>query len=181
MVSHDEYKISLYYPVLDAMMSELCRRFEGNNLALMKAIQCCSPELVHFLDVDQLAPLIEGYNLSKNLLTEECLVAKHTLEEKDLISISDALREIYPLRVPFPTLIRLLQIALTIVVSTAECERSFSCFKRTTSFLRSTMSEQRLINLAILSIERDLSANISMDEVVQKFAGRDKNRRIKLS
>jgi len=47
------------------------------------------------------------------------------------------------------------------------------------------MPEQQLINVAILSIERDLSANNSlpraMDEVVQKFAGKDENRRIKLS
>jgi len=71
-------------------------------------------------------------------------------------------------------------MALTIVANTAECERSFSCLKCTKSFLRSTMSEQRSINLAILSTERDLSANISMDEVVQKFAGIDENRRIKL-
>ncbi|XP_065917551.1 zinc finger MYM-type protein 1-like [Dysidea avara] len=179
--SHEEYKISLYYPVIDAMMSELYKRFEGNNLALMKAIQCCSPESVHFLDIDHLAPLIEGYNLSKDLLTAECLVAKHTLDEKDLTSISDVLKEIYPLKVAFPTLVKLLQISLTIVVSTAECERSFSCLKRTKSFLRSTMSEERLNNLATLSIERDLSAIISMDEVIQKFAGKDKNRKIKLS
>ncbi|XP_065895948.1 uncharacterized protein [Dysidea avara] len=159
--SHEEYKISLYYPVIDAMMSELRKRCEGNNLALMKAIQCCSPESVHFLDIDHLAPLIEGYNLSKELLTAECLVTKRTLDEKDLTSISDVLKEIYPLKVAFPTL---LQISLTIV-----------------NFLRSTMSEEQLNNLAILSIEWDLSANISMDEVIQKFAGKDKNRKIKLS
>ena len=113
--SHEEYKISLYYPVIDAIMSELHKRFEGNNLALMKAIQCCSPESVHFLDIDHLAPLIEGYNLSEDLLTAECLVAKRTFDEKDLTSISDVLKEIYPLKVAFPTMVKLLQISLTIV------------------------------------------------------------------
>ena len=37
--SHEEYKISLYHPVLDVMMSELHTRFERNNLALVTAIQ----------------------------------------------------------------------------------------------------------------------------------------------
>ena len=75
MVSYDKCKISLHYPVLDATISEFRRRFEGNNLALMKAIQCCSSESVHSFDVDHLVPLIEGFNLSKDLLTAECLVA----------------------------------------------------------------------------------------------------------
>ena len=38
------------------------------------------------------------------------------------------------------------------------------------------MSEQRLSNLAILSIERDFSASLELDFVVDKFA--HKNRRI---
>ena len=42
------------------------------------------------------------------------------------------------------------------------------------------MSEQRLIDLAVLSIEQELSKDISLDEVVKKFAGEDNNRRIQL-
>ena len=44
----------------------------------------------------------------------------------------------------FPTLVKLLQIARTLAVSTAQCEWSFSALKRVKTFLRSTMSEQRL-------------------------------------
>ena len=40
---------------------------------------------------------------------------------------------------------------------------------------------QRLIDLAVLSIEQDLSKDLSLDEVVKKFAGVDNNRRIRLS
>ena len=93
-------------------------------------------------------------------------------------SINDVLREVYPLKLAFPTLLKLLQIALTIAVSTAECERSFSALKRIKTFLRSTMPEQRLTDLALLSIEKQKAQNISLDEVI---AAADKNRKIVLN
>ena len=40
------------------------------------------------------------------------------------------------------------------------------------------MSEQRLVDLAVLSIERELSQEISLDEIIAKFAAKDKNRKI---
>ena len=78
----DDYKISLYFPVLDAMISELCSRFEDKNVQIMRAIQCCNPNSMHFLDADSLAPLIEIYNLSKDSPSAECLMAKRTLNGK---------------------------------------------------------------------------------------------------
>ena len=42
------------------------------------------------------------------------------------------------------------------------------------------MTEQRLTDISILSIERELSKKISLDTVVSKFEGIDKNRSIVL-
>ena len=89
-------------------------------------------------------------------------------------SIADVLLELSSLRIAFPLLTKLLQIALTIVVSTAHCERSFSALKRIKIYLRSIMTEQRLIDLAVLSIKRELSKQISLDQVVNEFASKDK-------
>jgi len=44
---------------------------------------------------------------------------------------------------------------LTIPISIASAERSFSKLKLIKSYLRSTMSQQRLKELALLSIEKD--------------------------
>ena len=54
----------------------------------------------------------------------ECSLAKHTLNGKDLNEVIDVLRELSPLRTAFPVLVKSIQIALTIAVSTAHCERS---------------------------------------------------------
>ena len=42
------------------------------------------------------------------------------------------------------------------------------------------MSTQRASNLTVISIERKLSESLSLDEVVDLFAAKDKNRRIAL-
>ena len=40
------------------------------------------------------------------------------------------------------------------------------------------MAQDQLVGLAILSIEKDISKDLSLDKVVDQFASRDKNRRI---
>ena len=111
----------------------------------------------------------------------ECTIAKRTFKNKEMNTINDTLSELLPLKDAFPELVRLLQISLTVAVSTAECERSFSCLKRIKNYLRTCMSEQRLVDLAIISIEKELAQSLSLDEIVDKFAAEDKNRRVMLS
>ena len=70
----------------------------------------------------------------------------------------------------FPDVFTLVRAALTIPVSSASAERSFSALKRIKIYLRSTMCEDRLTNLSIISIERDLSKYLDYDKVIDKFA-----------
>lgn len=93
-------------------------------------------------------------------------------------TVVDVYSRIQPLQVAFPTLTQIFCIALTLAVSTAQCERSFSALKRIKNYLRSTMSEQRLTDISLLSIEKDLSNDISMED---RFESGDKNRSIILS
>ena len=70
----------------------------------------------------------------------------------------------------FPNLRISLQILLTIAVSIASCERSFSKLKITLSYLRASMGQDRLSNLALLSIERETLNAINFDKVTDQFA-----------
>ena len=67
---------------------------------------------------------------------------------------------------------------MTTGISAASCERSFSKLKLIKNYLRSTISDARLTNLAILSIERELADEIDFD-VISEFAAR-KARKIRL-
>ena len=148
----------------------------------MKAIQACNPQSNSFLDPASLMVLIVNYELDHSLLSMEAKLAKRTLapDIKDLQTISDVIMSLYPLRQAFPTLLKLLQIALTVCVTSAQCERCFSALKRIKTYLRSTMTEQRLVDLAILSVERDIAQQLEIDTVIDRFAYSDKNRRITL-
>ena len=70
----------------------------------------------------------------------------------------------------FPNLRITLQILLIVVVSIESCERSFSKLKLILSYLRSSISQKRLYNLALLSIERDEAKKSNFDEIIDEFA-----------
>lgn len=69
-----------------------------------------------------------------------------------------------------PYLTLTLRFFLTICVSVASCERSFSKMKLIKNYLRSTMSQSRLSDLAVLSIEHELTRQIDFDDVIDLFA-----------
>ena len=65
-----------------------------------------------------------------------------------------------------------LQTLLTVAVSIASCERSFSKLKLILSYLRSLMNHERLCDLALLSIERDETKKTNFDQIIDEFASR---------
>ena len=79
----------------------------------------------------------------------------------------------------YPTLSTLYHIFLTLPISSAGAERSFSRLKLIKSYLRSTMTEERLSGLALLSIERKFATELDYDKVMDYFA-KMKPRRNKL-
>ncbi|KAL9299022.1 putative HAT dimerization domain, ribonuclease H-like superfamily [Arabidopsis thaliana] len=68
------------------------------------------------------------------------------------------------------------RILFTIPVSVASAERSFSKLKLIKNYLRSTMSQDRLNGLAILSIERAMLEKIDYATVMDDFAGKNASR-----
>ena len=70
----------------------------------------------------------------------------------------------------FPNLRISLHILLTIPVSIASCERSFSKLKLILSYLRASMGQDRLSDLALLSVERETLEKTDFDDVIDQFA-----------
>lgn len=72
-----------------------------------------------------------------------------------------------------------LRILLTLPVSVASGERSFSKLKIIKNYLRSTMLQERLSGLAILAIEQEIFDGINFSDVINEFATA-KSRKISL-
>ncbi|XP_071689064.1 uncharacterized protein [Rutidosis leptorrhynchoides] len=76
----------------------------------------------------------------------------------------------------FPNILLAYKILLTVSVTVASAERSFSKLKLLKSYLRSTMSQERLNGLAILSIENKFLADIDYEKIIDDFASRNAQR-----
>lgn len=78
----------------------------------------------------------------------------------------------------FPSIRNILKILATLPVTTASAERSFSTLARTKTYLRNSMSGDRLTGLALMNVHRDIEVNT--EAVLQKFSI-SRARRLKLN
>jgi len=99
-----------------------------------------------------------------------CTVYTHSREIRPLELLQFIQK--YKLGNSVPNIVIMLRIFLTIAVSVATCERSFSKLKLIKNHLRSSMSTLRLKNLATLSIEQQLTDNINFDIAIEEFANK---------
>lgn len=70
----------------------------------------------------------------------------------------------------YPNLSIAFRLLLTLPVTVASGERSFSSLKLIKTYLRSTMSQDRLSALAVLSIEQEVRKSLDMESVIARFA-----------
>lgn len=70
----------------------------------------------------------------------------------------------------YPNIAIALRIFLTLPVSIAEAERSFSVLKRIKNYSRSTMLQDRVNGLATLNINWDIARNLDYSELISSFA-----------
>lgn len=62
------------------------------------------------------------------------------------------------------------RLLLTLPITVASGERSFSVLKLIKTYLRSTMSQERLSGLALISIENKVRRSLDLDDIISAFA-----------
>ncbi|XP_019718752.1 zinc finger MYM-type protein 1 isoform X1 [Hippocampus comes] len=182
----DWFRTNFFYPVIDLMLSELERRFSSKNCEIMNSIPALNPQKDTFLKEKDLFSFAELYDSNIDDLGHELHQFKRILERKIQAGMQrpsstvQLVQFIEPNKDVFFELYRLCKIAVAIPVSTAACERSFSTLKLVKAYLGSTMNEDRLSNLGVLSIESRRAKALNLDSFVDRFAKNHKNRRIRL-
>nr|XP_020183071.2 zinc finger MYM-type protein 1-like [Aegilops tauschii subsp. strangulata] len=76
----------------------------------------------------------------------------------------------------YPNAVIAYRILLTIPVTVASAERSFSKLKLLKSYLRSTMSQERLNGLATIGLENDILEKINYEDLIEDFISRNTRR-----
>lgn len=136
-------KDNMKQTIKNGKLHERCKKFE---------------QTLHDIDADDLA-----LEINSSLYTFPDHVATSPFDMLNYI-YSEKLLDLYS------NLSIALRLLLTLPVSVASGERSFSDLKLIKNYMRSTMGQERLTGLALMSIERDVRQSLDMEDIVIAFA-----------
>ena len=174
--------LNILYSIIDCLIGEMTRRFSVSSESIFRGIRALDPTAESFLSEQDLTAFAELYSIDKYDLVHELLLVKKLITKKEdrIKSNTDFLKYLCPYKAAFECLHKLLLISVTLPVTSASCERSFSKMKLIKTYLRNSMTNDRLTNLAILSIEESRTENIDSELFVDEFDVNHDNRRIDL-
>jgi len=141
----------------------------------MVGIQALTPNSSCFLDVSKMSAFIKLYGGNYEDISHEVYqlrrLIESTTENNDVVpcTMLELAQFLEPYKLAFQEMYRLVCIALTLPVSSASCEHSFSAMKLIKSHLRSTMCDSRWSNIAVLSIESARAESLSLDAFVMSL------------
>jgi len=107
------------------------------------------------------------------------LVTKQLGDKLPQSDLQTVLKLLVP-SVAFPNLLKCVQIALTLPVTSASCERSFSAMNLIKTYLRNRTEDVRLSDLATLFVHKERARALDRDKIIDTFATR-MDRRIQFS
>lgn len=155
--AEEHYRRAVYTQFLDHVHSQMKQRFEQHNAVALK-IGALIPEVCVSLPSTALQPLLDAYGkfIDKNKVNTEYEIWQQTWKSSDdkPKSIITALEKCE--KKIFPNIHTLLRICATLPITTASGERSFSTLKRLKTYLRSTMSKDRLSSLALINVHKEI-------------------------
>ncbi len=171
----DHYRINAYHTFLDFLIREL-KEWLVKPLPRLKAEYLLSHKLP-LLTPEIWSEIKKTYGHllpNPSALDSELKSWKHDINTGHVVA-TDLFQAIDSS--PFlPNLNNIFRILLTMPVSAASCERSFSTLRRLKTYLRNTMGNDRLSSLALLYIHQDIE--VSIEQFLEDFD--DGSRRIKL-
>uniref|UniRef100_A0A2N9FAR2 HAT C-terminal dimerisation domain-containing protein n=2 Tax=Fagus sylvatica TaxID=28930 RepID=A0A2N9FAR2_FAGSY len=182
----EKFKVTYFYHIIDQALTSLKDRFEQfqryeeifgfllngkfKSISEDKLMEHCS-QLQSFLEYK------EHCDIYADELFQELRYLK-TLLPKDVTKSIDILNTIksYWEEGGFQTVWVTYRILLTIPVTVASAERSFSKLKLIKTYLRTTMSQERLSGLAMISIENEYLDKLNYDDLIEEFASKNARR-----
>ena len=179
------YKRTISIPLLDHILSELDSPFHvsSERVTIFMSLMPSAMLSKQYINTGELNEIISlyGENLpcQSTIATElHCWKIKWERDRKSCEMCNTLVKALAAAdKDIFPNIHTLLQIAVTQPVTSCECERSISKLRLLKSVRRSTMTEERLNGLALISVHRDIY--LDLDCLLNEFA-RMHPRRLKL-
>jgi len=165
------YRVSIFYPYLDDLLSSFNERFNSNS-SLISSLSCLLPSKVKKSTFDDLQMALEFYkddlqiDSYSSTLKGEFELWQMKWENETVIPTNsfDTLLN-YPVDI-FPNIYTILKFFSILPVTTDSVERSFSTLKHIKTYLRNSTSENRFNGLALLNVHRDIDIDLDIDLVI---------------
>ncbi|XP_072392087.1 zinc finger MYM-type protein 1-like [Diabrotica undecimpunctata] len=188
----ERYRIGVFFGNLDVVIQQIQARF----LSMYKVnndFKVLDPRSGYIFKSDpeffaEASKLVATYpsDLSNEFLEQLQFVRKSIRTQLESAnSIYDAAKiiliDFHCTSACIPELCHAYILFLTLPVTTASSERSFSKLKLIKSYLRSTMSEARLSSLTLISIENKVAQQIDINKILDIFADSSAQRKLFIS
>ena len=172
------YRRTVFLPFIDFLIEQLSSRFQDSPKVL--DLQELLPQHCREGSVERVCAVATQYERD---LPDTARVVKFEIEEwmnemgaegKTLtLKESVALAK----KMSLPNVVALLRLFAVIPVTTATAERSFSQLRRLKTYLRSTMTTERLTGLALMAVHREVK--LEVEQIISRFRD-SKQRRLAL-
>lgn len=175
-VSDENFRVKIVLPVIDMVLFQLNLRFEGLRKVTENFDFLFPTSLIALSDNDLTKASMDFFQLYQfdisSDFTRQLLCIRDQLIPQKIKSIKELTLYIIKnnLCTTFFDVLSACIIYLTLPVTVASAERSFSKLKLIKNYLRNNMSQDRLSNIAVLNIEKDVAAKIKLDHVINTFA-----------
>ena len=162
----EDFRVNYFLCIVDQAILSLGTRFEQ--------YQKFEKNIWVFVSQDALK-YEGGSNIdAKELYTELKLI--DTFLPRHVDNPFNVIDYIFQRSTTYPYAINAYKVLLTIPVTVASAERSFSKLKLLKTYLRSTISQERLNGLAIISIESEILDTMDYKELIESFASKNARR-----
>lgn len=169
ITSIDDLKV-LIQQTIARFQYELSRRFDNDHFDLMRAADACLPSSVHFMDGTQLGVASKQFGVEIRQCELDVFKGYIHSQKKSVHSFNGLLEVMDNCdKNIFPSIYKMLQILITLPQTSCTVERMFSTVKRVKTRLRSKMSTERLSNLTLLSMEKELTKSLDRNRVLDVF------------
>jgi len=178
-----QYFMVEFFQMLDVSIGQLASRLlESNGIQRYK-------ELEMVLITAKVSDIVSGYaelccssSLEAELKMFSLLPAMCSAAENSTVNVTTCV-EILQSMVPamcemFPSVESLVRLLLNNPASSATAERSFSSLRRLKSYIRSTLGQMRLNNVALCHVYKHILDKLDVKKLMQKFVLRKDNRRV---
>lgn len=175
-ITEDNFRIKVFLPVVDTVLSQLKTRFLGLQ-NVCSTFDFLRPQSI--IESEEKSIIKESYDFVFKYqsdigseFTSQLISLKEMIMNKNLKTIGEL--AIFILQndfsISYSEVLGACMLFLVLPVTVATAERSFSKLKLIKNFLRNSIAQDRLTNIAILNVEQHRTSELNLQKVINDFA-----------